>query len=207
MDPRELLNQGYTFSQGRIVTDGVEVSLFQLSKAEIINLQFDRLLQKLKEVESGPTQGFSSIGLTIDGYNDTVEELYEIQHIRRFFYRLIKKVPHFLYYMNPVTRMPHQIIGSLSDFHQFRKTENSLTPLEVLKRDGNLDEVGEHEVLFLLPSDIGYKMIDAIEGHIEKIDFKDTTKEIPVILQMIEYSIPEKDRRIGWQFRYKKNKK
>ncbi|MDR5021380.1 hypothetical protein FOL75_04755 [Bacillus thuringiensis] len=204
MDPRQLLDQGYKFSSGRMVIDGRDISMFQLQKSEIVNLQFDRLIQEIKKVEDSPTQGFSSIALTIDGYNETVEELYEIQHVRRFFSRLVKKLPHILYYINPSTGMPHQIITALSDFHQFRAEEVSLPPLEILKRDGHLENVGKHQVILLLPSEIGYKMLDAIQSHVEKANYQDKQKELPVLLKMIEYSIPEKDRRIGWEFRYKK---
>ncbi|WP_187294081.1 hypothetical protein [Bacillus cereus] len=74
MDPRQLLDQGYKFSSGRMVIDGKDISMFQLQRSEIVNLQFDRLIQEIKKVEDSPTQGFSSIALTIDGYNETVEE-------------------------------------------------------------------------------------------------------------------------------------
>lgn len=186
--------EGYSFERGRIVLEGKDVSIFQLSKQEVVNLQFDRLLKEIQSVESGPTKGFSSIALTIDGYNDEVEELYEIQHVRRFFNRLIKKVPHFLYYVNPFTRMPTQVIGALSDF---TKVAHGVLepPSVVLKRDGHLDNVGEHTVQFNLPADIGYKMYDSIVAHATKVEFEDKDQELPILLNLIFYSIPEENRR------------
>ncbi|RHW36001.1 hypothetical protein D1B31_18100 [Neobacillus notoginsengisoli] len=185
---------GYSFHKGRIVSDGKDVSIFQLNKQEVTSLQFDRLLKEIKSVENNSTKGFSSIALTIDGYNDVVEELYELPHVRRYFNRLIKKLPHFLYYVNPFTRMPPQIIGALSDYTKvaFGVLE---TPAAVLKRDGNLDNVGKHSVSFSLPPDIGYKMIDAIVAHADKVEFKDKDNELPILLRLIEQSIPKKDHR------------
>lgn len=186
--------EGYQFNRGRVVMDGKDVSIFQLSIGEVVNLRFDRLLKEMKSVDDGPTKGFSSIGMTIDGYNDVTEELYEIDKVRRYFSRLVKKVPHLLYYMNPLTRMPMQIIGSLSDFVKVAHGE-VIAPSVVLKRDGNLDNVGEHTAEFRLPADIGYMMIDAIQDHAKKVGFEDADKELPVLLKLIERAIPMEDRR------------
>lgn len=186
--------EDYRFNRGRVLMDGKEVSIFELSKSEIVNLRFDRLLKEIKSVEDGPTKGFSSIGLTIDGYNDVTEELYEIDKVRRFFSRLVKRVPHFLFYMNPFTHMPMQIIGSLSDFIKVAHGEVE-PPSAVLMRDGNLDNVGEHTAEFRLPADIGYVMIDTIQDHAKKVGFDDKENELPVLLKMIEHSIPLENHR------------
>lgn len=188
------MEQGYRFNRGRMVMDGKDVSIFQLSKSEVVNLNFDRLLKEIQSVDHGPTKGFSSIALTIDGYNDVTDELYEIDKVRRFFSRLVKKIPHLLYYMHPYTRMPIQIIGSLSDYAKVAHGE-VLPPSVVLKRDGHLDNVGEHTAEFHLPADIGYTMIDAIRNHAEKVGFEDKDKELPVVLKFIEMNILKEHRR------------
>ena len=180
---------GYQFNKGRIVIEGQEVLILEVSKEEVVNLQFDKLLNGIKEVEEGLTMGFASILFSIKGYDDDPRELYEIDKVRRFYTRLIKKVPHFLYYVNPMNQMPFQIIGALA--FDITKVET-----EVNKKDQR------HSATFYLESVLGYHMIDSIEQHVKNSEFVDTENQLPVLLKLIEWSIPKSERRVGWEFRY-----
>lgn len=180
---------GYEFNKGRIVIEGQNILILEISKQEVVNLQFEKLLNGIKEVEKGPTMGFSSILFSIKGYDDDPRELYEIDKIRRFFSRLVKKVPHFLYYVNPMNQMPGQIIGALAFYFIKVETEEN-------------KKLNRHSAEFHLESELGYQMIDSIEQHIEKNGFEDTDNELPIALKLIEWSIPKEERREGWEFRY-----
>lgn len=180
---------GYQFNKGRIVIDGKEILILEVSKEEVVNLQFDRLFNGIKEVDKGPTKGFSSILFSIKGYDEDPRELYEIEKVRRFYARLVKKVPHFLYYVSPINQMPGQIIGALAyDIIKVETEENK--------------KENRHSSEFFLESSLGYQMQDSIELHVEKKGFEDTENELSIVLKLIEWSIPKADRREGWEFRY-----
>lgn len=180
---------GYQFNKGRIVIEGKDILILEISKEEVVNLQFNKLLEGIKEVEEGPTKGFSSILFSIKGYDEDSRELYEIDKVRRFYNRLVKKIPHFLYYVNPMNQMPGQIIGALAfDIIKVETEENK--------------KENRHSAEFFLESSLGYCMIDSIEQHIEKNGFEDTDNELPIVLKLIEWSIPKDERREDWEFRY-----
>ncbi|WP_052947809.1 hypothetical protein [Aneurinibacillus tyrosinisolvens] len=170
------MSQEWQFNRGRIMMEGTDILLFQLQKAEVIHNKFDRLLKELAEMDKREDKGFSSIMLSIDGWNDVPEELYEISQVRRFMGKLIRKVPHLLFYLSPGNQMPHQILASLSDVEKFSSGPVSIP--EYYK--------GQHHALIQLPQVMADMMLNAIQTHAAKVDFEDKEGQLPVIYKIIE---------------------
>ncbi|MGX1195750.1 hypothetical protein [Metabacillus sp. SLBN-84] len=182
------------FSRGLFVDPaGRKIQMIQLGKQEIINLQFDRVLEAIKMADETDHswRGFGTLMLFIQGYDDVTDELYEIPKVRRFFARLYKKVPHMMYYLNPVNGMNSQFLIGLSDFTKVAVGEQR-SPQQVINEDGNLDDVGHHHAAIELPEEIGFAMIKAVKNHALKRGFSDLEDEMPPLVRMIQAYMGER---------------
>jgi hypothetical protein len=165
--------------------DGENISIIKISKEEVLGRDFNRLFGLIEENEKNPIRkGFASVSLNIDGWDGISNPNYEIEEIRQFFLNLFRVMPHFLYYISPMKEAPKTIIACLSD-----------SPLEQSKDLLHPGDLGETVETGRLPGEIGYKMLDAIGEHVDRIGFEDEHEELPIIYQLIENSIKEEDRK------------
>lgn len=169
----------------RMVFGDGKIMFLLLKQEEIIHLQFERLLQVIDELDHRPDGGFSDLMLFIEGYDDAVEELYEIDKVRRYMNRFIRKVPHFLFYINPENGMREQILTSLSDFNKIAvgKLES---PNAVLERGGDLKELGKHLISINMERAVAQELIDSTKNHAEKISCIDIKEGVSELLNFIE---------------------
>lgn len=184
------------FQQGKIVTENSEISILEMNKGEVVTSNFNRLFQTIKENEQNPKmrKGFSSIGLFIQGWDDVPDPIYEIMEIRRFYMKLYRKIPHFLFYVSPLGNIPHYILACLADIEVKARHGNFASPIELTRKQGHIKDVGSTTIEIQLPGEIGYHIIDSIKEHAERIQFEDEHEELPVIYKFIEQTIKKNDR-------------
>jgi hypothetical protein len=108
------------------------LGFYYIEKSEIVNLQFDRFIKFIKDLEQGDDFGYDSLVLSVSGYDDTLEELYEINHVRRWFRRLICKLPHLFYFIHDLRGSRGTFLACLGEVESFLVGKREL-PLEYLK--------------------------------------------------------------------------
>ncbi|MFS0557489.1 hypothetical protein [Brevibacillus sp. 179-C9.3 HS] len=164
------------FHRGKMVVDDHEILIFQLEKGEVTHQKFERLLSFIADLDKRQDKGFGSLMLAIDGWDHVPEELYEIPQVRKFMVKLIRMIPHLLFYLNPVNQMPYQLLASLSDVQKFY--HGPVTMPEYIQ--------GQHDALIKLPREMATLMLNAIKQHAETVQFDDKDGELPVIYGLIE---------------------
>jgi len=193
---RDYLDGKLKFNRGKIVVGDEEITLLEMNKGEVITSNFSRLVKAMKENEKNPKmrKGFSSIGLFIQGWEDVPEPIYEIMEIRRFYMKLYRKMPYFLYYIAPIMELPPYILACLSDIEVKARHGKFVSPLELMKNEGHTRNIGATTIAVGLPGEIGYGMIHAIENHAKTLQFQDEGEELPIIYKLIESAIKEEER-------------
>lgn len=183
------------FHRGKIVIGEDEISMLEMNKGEVMSSNFERLFKMMKENDKDRRKGFSSIHIGISGWDDTPEPIYEIMPIRRFYMKLFRKMPHFLFYISPMRQIPKYIIACLSDIEVLERSGKFKAPLDLIKEEGSTKNIGSTVIEVKLKGEIGYKMIAAINDHAEKVGFVDKNRELIEVYKMIEGSIRSEERK------------
>lgn len=82
----------------------VDTIFYQVDKREIEQLKFGRIRQMITELEKAGKESCQKLSLFIDGYNDVVEELYEIKEVREWVRELIDRFPNLFYFIDQATQ-------------------------------------------------------------------------------------------------------
>lgn len=193
---QDYLNGNLQFHRGKIVVGDEEIALVEMNKGEVITCNFNRLFKTMKENEKSPRmrKGFASIGLFIQGWEDVPEPIYEITEIRRFYMKLYRKMPHFMYYIAPIGNLPQYILACIGDIEVKARHGNFVSPLELMKNEGHTRNIGATTISVSLPGEIGYTMIESIEKHAKELQFQDEDNELPIIYKLIENTIKKEER-------------
>jgi hypothetical protein len=88
---------------------------YHITKEEIVNKELkniEKILNNLKLVGKGVRE---SLVLTVNGYDDVSDELYEIKEVREFVDLLLEKHPYIFYYTNSQFEADVWIICSYAD--------------------------------------------------------------------------------------------
>lgn len=85
------------------------------------------LLQGLKVI--GPS-AHKKLVLSFSGYDDIPDELYEIQEVRFFIYRMLRDYPEVLYFIDPGTEMIIILMAAIGDLEVKYSGEPTLSPEE-----------------------------------------------------------------------------
>ncbi len=165
----------YKFHKGKITIGNQVIEVIQIEKDEIESLSFKKVLKLIKKLDKKSNKGFGGMMLAINGYDDIPEELYEIDETRKYLQKLVKKIPHILFYLSPINRMPTQVITALSDFEKYYRGPLSI---EAYKK-------GEHTVKVMLSQENKDLMTNSIKRHVEKVKFEDKYEDLSNIYKFI----------------------
>lgn len=120
--------------------------MFQIEKQEIENLDVSRIHQLIEQIniinKGNPSQ---SAVLVFHGYNDILDEIYEIENIRKWVSQLFKEFPYILYYINSESEMKSAdlLIACLSDVQSLYIGDKGdlLTSTEYFERGYDFKEI------------------------------------------------------------------
>lgn len=113
-----------------------DLCCFALSKDEILTRDFRRLdnfIELLKECKNGARQ---KVMLTFSGYDDTAQEIFEINAIRRFVEKLIRKYHYIFYFLTDFKFNSSFILACICDIQIVADTDNkSINQILALGRE------------------------------------------------------------------------
>lgn len=89
----------------RLLLDGVRMysPVIVISKSEVDSQDTSSVFEALRALIASPdaaNQHFESVDIAFHGYNETSEELFEIQEVREFVYALDEQFPYWLFFMD-----------------------------------------------------------------------------------------------------------
>lgn len=99
-----------------MIANGQKPMMFyHIPKEEIVSKDLrhlDKLMKTVQEVGKGAK---NSLILTVNGYDDTTDELYEIKEVRDYVEAMFNKYPHILYYISDFQEADVWILSSYAD--------------------------------------------------------------------------------------------
>ena len=97
------------------ILDAYSLCMVGISKDEILTRDFRRLDEFIKLLRECKTKSCQKAMITFMGYDDTPQEIYEIQSIRRFVEKLFRKYPYILYFINNFESNAGLLLACIAD--------------------------------------------------------------------------------------------
>lgn len=131
-----------------------------IDRKEIETLNFDRLIVVFNTLKELKTKAYRKLILTFDGYEDDLEEVYEIVNIREYIFKLFTKYPYLFYYISTFDLNMKILLACLGDvFKKVEIGEDSAKNIEdILYTDKAIAPV---QFKYTLPQNILEKIIPA----------------------------------------------
>ncbi|GGM23485.1 hypothetical protein GCM10011351_06590 [Paraliobacillus quinghaiensis] len=147
-----------------------------LTKEDIHSTNINLIVDSINQMEANQSSNkwFASIELHIFE-EDEPDSNQNMTKMKLYFTELVKKLPYFLFYINPTGDSHLKIITYLADDLKSNSKEEPR-----------------------LSGKIGYKMIEAIEDHVNRIGFESEHEGLLEIYQLISDSIKEEDLQCGF---------
>lgn len=109
----------------------LDLYFFAVSKKEILNKDYKRVLEILETFEKTGKHGRNKLLLNIDGYNDDPRELYMIPEVREFIQGIWKQCKFFLYFVTDIGGTRDVFVGCLNEYISHKYVGFNETVLEV----------------------------------------------------------------------------
>jgi hypothetical protein len=90
----------------------------------------DSVEKYLHQLSAEGGSSFQKVVFIFEGYDDTVDEVYEIKEVRDWVYRLFRLFPHLMYFISPQFDSHITILACLGDVETVRIGSYPLTPNE-----------------------------------------------------------------------------
>lgn len=170
------------FSESEIrkaLNSGREVFiLMPIEREEIENRDVSRVEDFLKTCAKIGKPIRQKCGLSVSGYDDIPDELFEIEDVRKFVEKLFRRNPHLLYYMDVTIGYDEWLISSWADRVTAIRGDEHLgrNVYQVLEEYGT--NPPQFEVHCAFNNEKFVNMLDALRKHGAKIGDKEGANEI-----------------------------
>lgn len=105
-----------------------ETNVLHIKRKVIEHKQTDSVERYLHHLSSEGGTSFQKVVFVFEGYDDTIDEVYEIMEIRDWVYSLFRLFPHLMYFMSPQFDSNITILACLGDVETVRIGSYPLTP-------------------------------------------------------------------------------
>ena len=131
--------KAYTYKEIReIIDSGKKPMLFyHIPRHEVENKDFSGIDKLMNTIQNVGKECCQSLILTVNGYDDTAEELFEIEEVVQFVNILFAKYPNLLYYVSTFAEADGWLINCYADsLTAIRSVESRMTAEEVYEKYG-----------------------------------------------------------------------
>lgn len=90
--------------------------ILNISRQEVESQDLTPIKKALATFKVAGLQGRQKLGILFDGYNDVVEEIYEIPEIRAYCMKIVEEYPWVYYYLTNFKGMMDMFTACISDF-------------------------------------------------------------------------------------------
>jgi len=97
------------------ILDAYSLCMVGISKDEILTRDFRRIDEFVKLLRECKISSRQKVMITFMGYDDTPQEIYEIQSIRRFVEKLFRKYPYILYFITNFESNSGLLLACIAD--------------------------------------------------------------------------------------------
>ena len=158
------------FSDGVRLPNGKVLRVYNIAKKDILNKDYEGVLSFIALLDKlGGRKSHGNALIMVDGYNDVVEELYEIMEVREYVQGLFKLVPHLLYYINFELDGHAYLINCLTDITTVLPI-NRKSPIELhMEHLGNPDTLPHYTSKLTFKREVINKMYADIRAHAKRV--------------------------------------
>lgn len=152
----------------QMIAEGKKPMMFyHISKDEILSQDLRGVDKMMKTVQSVGKGAKQSLVITVDGYDDVPDELYEIKEVREFVEKLFRKYPHLLYYISNFGGAEQWIVTSLADEVLSVTTgEKKMTGNEIWEKYGlDMDSIPQVQARLTFKGDKFIRLLKPIIKH------------------------------------------
>lgn len=151
--------------------------MFPIERDEIEEMKFKRLDDLFKTLNRVGKHLRGSCGITVSGYDDVTDELFEIEDVRKFVAKMFRRYPYMLYYMSRELEVDRWMLSSWADITTSARTfDQIMTAREAAERYGaNPPKFG---VMTTFQGGKFDEMIEALRKHGEKLGDKEEADKI-----------------------------
>jgi hypothetical protein len=109
------------------------IYFYHASKEEVKSQNIKGVTKFLFTLNKLKSDAFQSACITVGGYDDVADELYEIKEVVEWVKKWVGKFPHALYFLNPEIEAHVYVLGCLGDVHAVSKLYDGkrLSPQEM----------------------------------------------------------------------------
>lgn len=129
----------YTYKELQELVDNNNnpLAFYHIPKEDIVSLNFRNIDQLMNNIQMVGKPFRGRLVLTVDGYDDTPKELYEILEVRKFAEILFQKYPHILYYAFKEMDADVWLLNCFADeVTSYKKIEDDMDTYEVFEKYG-----------------------------------------------------------------------
>lgn len=161
----------------RKITDsqlrGSSIIVHNILKSEVDKKIFTNTEYLFQRLESLKTEAKGKLLMLFSGYDDNPEEIYSIFEIRSYMKELFDKYPYMFYYLSQLDMTYKTLFFCLCDVSVVAPV-NQNTLKDVIFDNKNISKI---EVVFSVPNEIHFKLIDGTLDYAEKIGEKESVIE------------------------------
>jgi hypothetical protein len=133
------------------------IMYYLVTKEEVENKVYKRIMETLKFLEKLPNGGYQSLVMGFSGYDDIPDEIYEIMPIREWVEGLFSRCPHLLYFINPENNWRSVMLLPICDVHAIYFGEKKSIK-ELMDKGVKYEELPQFPIIASI-NDVKYKNI------------------------------------------------
>lgn len=175
-----------TFSFGTVSKEQILKSQYimvSISKEEVVSLNLNRVSYLFNIMKELKTNAYRKLIITFDGFDDTPEEVYEIQSIRKYMFRLFFNYPYMFYYISTFDLNMKILLACIGDVIKKVKIKDDYAQniKDVIFRN---KDILEAQFQYTLPSNVLTRMISATFAYCNEIG-ESNEKTIQLINELV----------------------
>lgn len=162
-------------------TDSINITLDEdlvmvhVSRQAVEGRHFKEIISVIRMLEEREDNGYNTLSITFDGYDDIPDEVFEIIPIRKWVEGLFKRVPHLLYYITSMIDVRQYLTLCLCDIDSvYRGTK----PLARDLIGVPIEDIPQYPIIFNISNEKRTKMYKALEKHGKKVNDEENVSEI-----------------------------
>lgn len=143
--------------------------LMPIQREEIENMDLRRVEDFFKVLAKIGEPVKQRCGLSVSGYDDTPDELFEIKEVHKFVQKLFRRIPHLMYYINTEVGYDEWLMSSWADVVDTVRTGDQigLNVYEVLEKYGT--DAPRFKAVLTFDEDKFDTMLQGLRKHGKKI--------------------------------------
>lgn len=109
-----------------------ELLYFEVTKKEVINKNYKRLLESLQVLRRAGKHGKEKLMIVFEGFDDDEREIYAIPEIRAFVKEIYERYSYIFYFLTNIDNNRTIIYACLNDYESYKEEKGDKVALRII---------------------------------------------------------------------------